>query len=130
MLDNEIVPQTTLSITTSSRPIRVAFLINPDLTNNTELNQIIRFNIGVWGGKYNVIIPTTGKDFLPDWWDFLIAIDPDIIYSFVPLEIELINRINRYILPTKIHEIDTDERTRLGERHLISTHEIGALGDI
>ncbi|MCH7922497.1 MAG: hypothetical protein IH975_05625 [Nitrospinae bacterium] len=128
MSEEGFIPQSTLTTTAYSRPKRVAFLINPEETNDKELNQIIRYNDGVWGGRFNAIIPTTGTEIAPDWWKLLAIVDPDIIYSLLPLSDDLVYRINRKILPAKIIEVMPDDRERLGEDHLIREFRIGALG--
>ena len=123
----EPVPQSTLSVASSYRPKRVVFLVNPQATNDHEINDIIRYSVGVWGGRFHAIVPTSGADIPPDWWKFLVDLDPDIIYSFLPLESALIHRINRHILPVKIHEVTAQDRERPGG-HRISPHDISALG--
>ena len=40
-MNEEIFPQSTLTVTTSMRPKRVAFLVNPEETNEDELNEMI-----------------------------------------------------------------------------------------
>lgn len=127
-MGNELTPQSTLTITSSSRPKRVAFLINIEETSDSELNHIIRYNVGIWGGRFNAIIPFRNQEIVEPWWQTLIAIDPDIIYSFFPLEEKLLDRINRHILPYKIVEITPEDRERIRSSHyLINTFEIGAL---
>ena len=71
-------------------------------------------------------MPTSGAEIPPDWWKFLVDLDPDIIYSFLPLESALIHRINRHILPVMIHEVTAKDRERPGGHH-ISPHDIRAL---
>ncbi len=126
-MSNELISQSILTITSWSRPKRVAFLVNLEQTNDDELNQIIRYNIGVWGGRFNAIIPANGDDIAEAWWNMLVILDPDIIFSFFPLQEKLIKRINRYILPYRIFEITPDDRKVSGGNHLINTAEIGAL---
>lgn len=123
-----IVPQATLAITTLSRPKRIAFLVHPKKTNDGELNQIVRYSVGVWGGRFHAIIPTTGAEITSDWWKLLVTVDPDIIYSFLPLDDMLIRRINRHILPAKIIEVTPQDRARVSEHYLIRTSDVGALG--
>jgi len=128
MFEDTTAPQTTLAVTTSSRPKRVAFLINPAETNDKELDEIIRYSISVWGGKFHAIIPTTGAKIEPDWWKLLSIVDPDIIYSMISLNDILIKRINRYILPSKIIEVSPEDREQLSDHFRIDSFEIGALG--
>lgn len=127
-MDQEIPVQTTLNVTTISRPKRVAFLVNPLATTNDELNQLIRYSVGVWGGRFYVIIPTTGDTIEEDWWKLLTIVDPDVIYSLRPLTDLLVRKINKAILPVKIVEPTLGDRA-LGERQRYPIHsgEIEAL---
>lgn len=120
--------QSSAIVQTTSRPKRIAFLVDPANTDQTEINSIIRFNVRSWGGRYNAIFPTDGKNMLPDWWQGLIFHDPDIIYSLVELDIAFKEKIDRYILPAKIIELDARERKGLKEsHHIINDFDIGAV---
>ena len=128
MPEDEIVPQTTLAITTWSRSKRIAFLVNPEQITDSELNHIIRYTVEVWGGRFHAIIPTTGEQIEPDWWRLLVTVDPDIIYALLPLNDKLIWRINRHILPAKIFEVTPEDRARTSGRFHLDSFGIGALG--
>lgn len=117
--------QTVLTVTSISRPKRVAFLVHPEKIDNNGINQIIRYSIGTWGGRFHAIIPTSGEEIAPDWWKLLTILDPDIIYSFFPLADKLIRHINRYILPVKI--IEPNERLKVEDTYRIDPFTIGAL---
>ncbi|MDP3723551.1 MAG: hypothetical protein Q8R91_08655 [Candidatus Omnitrophota bacterium] len=127
-MDQETPIQTTLNVTTVSRPKRIAFLVNPLATTDDELNQLIRYSVGLWGGRFHVIIPTTGDTIEEDWWKLLTIVDPDIIYSLLPLTDPLVRKINKAILPVRIIEPTPKNRER-GERQRYPIHsgEIGAL---
>jgi len=118
--------QTVLTVTSISRPKRVAFLVHSENIDNNGINQIIRYSIGTWGGRFHAIIPTSGEEIAPAWWKLLTILDPDIIYSFLPLNDKLIQRINRHILPAKI--IEPNKRANVEDTYRINTFEIGALG--
>ncbi len=126
-MSNDLIPQGTLLVTSSSRPKRVAFFVNIDETNDDELNQIIRFNVSIWGGRFNPIIPVRNNEIEEEWWNLLVAFDPDIIYSFFQLEEKLLKRINRLILPYEIIEIRPEDKDGVGKGHLIREFDIGAL---
>jgi len=128
MYNENIVPQVTLSVTTSYRPKRVVFLVHPERVNDNELNHIMRYNFSVWGGRFNVIIPATGSEIKPEWWKLLVISDPDVIYSLLPLDDGLIQRINKHVLPAKIIEVTPEDKKRLGSSFLINPFEIKALG--
>ena len=101
--------QNTLTVTTTTRPKRIAFFVHEENLTNDEINGIINFNCRHWGGRFNPIIPTSGAELKSDWWNLLIAVDPDIIYSFVNLADALVDRINRHVLPSRIFEINPGE---------------------
>lgn len=127
MPEEGIVPQATLAVTAMSRPKRVAFFVHPEKTNDDELIQVVRYSVGVWGGRFHAIIPTTGAEITPDWWKLLVMLDPDVIYSLLPVDDVLIRRINRHVLPAKIIEVTPEDTAQTGRRHLIQTFDIGAL---
>ena len=52
-------------ITINTRPIRLAFLVNP--TDVDSLQRVIEINTFLWGGKFNPIIPTF-RDTPEDWY--------------------------------------------------------------
>ena len=73
------------SIYVNNRPFRIAYLVDPkgDLKC---FDVIFEFNRKKWGGRYNPIILTDGTKIGERWWDFLRNYDPDIIYSYVPID--------------------------------------------
>jgi len=126
MSTDPISPQYTHAVTCWSRPKRIAFLVNPEVLTDEEFNEILKFNFEAWGGRYNPIIPTDGKEINSDWWKFLEMHDPDYIYSLIELEEQLIRKINRKILPAKI--IEPDEISSVDGRFIIRPHEVDTLG--
>lgn len=95
-------PVKPLNVKALSRPIRVTFLVNPAHTSHEEINDIIAFVTKAWGGFAFPIIPCDGSNINENWWSLLTAIDPDYIYSIVDLEDQLVEKINRHILPVEI----------------------------
>ena len=121
-------PQPTLTVTAESRPIRSAFLIDPRSTTGGELNSIVRYCCGIWGGRFHGIIPTDGLAISENWWQVLRLCDPDRICSFVELSPELLHRINRYIAPSEIHTLTPTEKERLSPGYKICRWYPEALG--
>ena len=119
--------QSTLAISSWSRPKRVVFLVDPEKGTNDELMQIIRYCIKIWGGRYYAIVPTNGKTIADTWWSLVKMTDPDIIYSFLELDDILVEKINRYIVPYAIHEI-TDHQREHSSHNLVDSHYVNALG--
>ncbi|OCZ54295.1 hypothetical protein [Dehalobacter sp. TeCB1] len=92
----------TYSIYVDKRPINTAFLINPLIEDLESICKIVNRNISMWGGRYNPIIFTDGKDIENHWWTFLYDVDPDIIKSFVVIEDSLLNKIEEKLSPLLI----------------------------
>src|SRR6267142_1496598 len=70
-------------ILTNVRPARVACLIYQDDEDwQASCLRIIEFFSSVWGGAYNIIVPTDGKDLAKDFWKILYAYDADYIYYY------------------------------------------------
>jgi hypothetical protein len=54
--------QSSYSVFTRHRPIRIAFLLDPANASDDLLNTILEFNLQLWGGRYNPIIPCNGAE--------------------------------------------------------------------
>jgi len=48
------------------RPIRFAFLVQPNIENKSNIQRIFQINTCLWGGMYNPIIPYFER--VPSWW--------------------------------------------------------------
>lgn len=81
------------------RPKRVAFLIDPNNCSPEKLDAIIEFNIENYGGRYNPIIPVQDNKIKNNYWQLLKISDPDIVYSYVKLDNQLIDKIDKEISP-------------------------------
>jgi len=90
------------------RPLRIAFLINPKKDEIIQIQLVIEYNIHKWGGRYNPIIFTDGKVIKDNWWKFLSDVDPDIILSLLPLETDLIQRIDDFLSPISLKMPDQE----------------------
>ena len=101
------------SIYIDKRPLRIAFLVDPSPDSIEMVDQIISYNRGLWGGRFNPIILTDGNTFEDQWWEFLRDIDPDIIKPLVPLSTELIERFEKFLSPLTIEKFREDDRSNL-----------------
>ncbi len=90
------------SIYIDKRPIRIAFLINPEKDTIIQIQRVIEYNLYKWGGRYNPIILTDGKTIEDNWWKLLNDIDPDVIISLLPLEAKLIQKIDLFLSPISL----------------------------
>ena len=102
------------SIYIDKRPMRIVFLVNPSQENIEMIDQIINFNRGLWGGRFNPIILTDGNTIKDNWWKFLRDVDPDVIKPLVPLSNELIERFENFLSPLTIEAFREDDNLRLG----------------
>ncbi len=116
-----------LAVTTIARPKRVAFLVHPERVTHEEVNAIIEFSSGCWGGRRFPIVPCSGHSIDAGGWALLNAVDPDVIYSLVPLEPELVSQINRRVLPARICDGSENGRHRQQSKPLIDPWAIAAL---
>ena len=60
----------------STRPLKLAFIINERASRKSFL-EIVKFNSIIWGGYFNVLIPTDGHKITDDWWKVLLRQNPD-----------------------------------------------------
>ncbi len=97
------------SIYVCKRPLRIVFLVDPNNSNFQQLDAIFRYNHSKWGGRFNPIIFTDGKTIEEKWWNFLRDVDPDVIKSIVPLQDELLKKIDTFLSPYSVevsHRVD------------------------
>lgn len=83
---------------TSLRPGRVAILI--DVNDKDWIDtcfRIIEWSTMVWGGWYNLIVPTDGDVIEENFWQLLEKFDPDYIYYYKKTYLDLkINHPEEY----------------------------------
>ncbi|MYF99911.1 hypothetical protein F4212_12400 [Candidatus Poribacteria bacterium] len=88
--------------------------MNPSQDSIEVVDEIINFNRGLWGGRFNPIILTDGNTIEDNWWKFLRDVDPDVIKSFVPLGTELIENFEQFLSPLQIEDYKEDKQSGLG----------------
>ena len=101
------------SIYIDKRPLRIVFLVDPSPDSIEKVDQIIEYNRGLWGGRYNPIILTDGNTIEDKWWKFLRDVDPDIIKPLVPLSIGLIKKFEKFLSPLTIEKFTEDTQPDL-----------------
>ena len=104
------------SIYIDKRPMRIVFLVDSSSASIEMLDQIIDYNQALWGGRFNPIMLTDGRDIEDKWWKFLRDIDPDVIKPMVSLDIELIEKFDNFLSPLTIEQFREDKRSSLGTR--------------
>ena len=102
------------SIYIDKRPVRIVFLVNPSQDSIEIVDQLINFNRGLWGGRFNPIILTDGNTIEDNWWKFLRDVDPDVIKPLVPLSNELVEKFENFLSPLTIEEFREDNNSKLG----------------
>lgn len=92
-------PTDHISVYSTARPTRIAFLVNPEECPTALLDSILEYNSKLWGGRMNPVIPVHNGAIPPGYWNFLKYYDPDIVYSYVQLTDALISNIDRQVGP-------------------------------
>ncbi|MCW2390945.1 hypothetical protein [Sphingobium sp. B11D3A] len=81
-----------------SRPMRVAFLVEDGEHAHLALDGIFADSYRRWGGRFSLIVPCEQGKVRADFWPWLEAYDPDVVYSYVALAetgiLEIHERIN------------------------------------
>src|SRR5688572_12560686 len=62
----------------STRPLKLTFLIDEN-TPKPQILKYFEYNSTIWGGFYNLLVPTDGKTLREYWWQSLISYSPDKI---------------------------------------------------
>lgn len=107
------------SIFYEHRPLRIVFFVSPS-TGLSWMDKIFEWNREKWGGRYNPIVITDGVTIDEQSWEFLRGYDPDIIIALLPLEEELLKKINTFLTPFYIENIAVEED---GYRRIYLTHD-------
>lgn len=85
----------------SARPKRVAFLVD-DSFSDRDINNLLRYCHKHLGGRYNPIVPAMADGLSSSAEKLLQSIDPDILYSFVQLDIDCEEKLQRLLRPARI----------------------------
>ena len=104
------------SIYIDKRPMRIVFLVDSGTADLEDVDQIIDYNRSLWGGRFNPIILTDGHTIEDKWWKFLREIDPDVIRTLVPLDIELIEKFENFLSPLIIEQASVGTRSSVYEK--------------
>lgn len=91
------------SATIAIRPLRLAFVININTSQETLIKHLA-YNASVWGGIYNCLIPTDGQSLRDDWWAALRRHDPDKVVFCGEKTPELMKQVQDEIQPFALWE--------------------------
>lgn len=113
------------SIILTSRPLRYAFIVDPESSDiSKQLKDIFQFSFRMWGGRLNTIIPLINNRINQEWWTLFKTCDPDKVITCTTLNEELIQKIHNEICPSEI-TYTSDRNPILAPRHCpISVLEI------
>jgi hypothetical protein len=100
----------------TARPLRVAYLVNPDDCPDLLLDEIIAESFSRWAGRRTPIIPATTDGVAPEYRSWLYHFDADVIYSFVPLNKAAVNQIHEELAPGIFHFHEDRYRDPDGDR--------------
>jgi hypothetical protein len=94
------------------RSLRIAFLVQDGEHSAITLDAVFADCYNRWGGRFSILVPCRQKCIPSNYWPWLEAYDPDIVYSYVALSrihiLEVYDRLNpsAYIQ----HELRTPDR--------------------
>ncbi len=96
----------------SVRPLRFGFLVRRD-TAEAQVRNLIMYNSALWGGRYNLFVPTDGDRIREDWWHILHHHDPDVIFLVGDHDPMLVERIREQLQPHQIFIWEDDTLSKM-----------------
>lgn len=114
------------SIYTSSRPVRVAFVVPTDASADL-LDDLFAANYWAWGGRLRPIVPATNGELDAMYRRLLVGCDPDVVYLYCDLNTEVIAWMDRSIQPWSIvrhRDRPAPPGTRLDYRPVLPLHPV------
>ena len=91
-----------LRISALSRPVRAAFLVDPDTLPPKAFDGLIETCMGAWGGGYWPVVPTDGRSISEDYWRLLTLTDPDVVTAAVVLSDDLRHALETRLAPAHL----------------------------
>jgi len=96
------------------RPIRIAFLIEEGEYATVTLDAIFADCYSRWGGRFSLIVPCSDGKVTSAYWPWLEAFDPDLIYSYVPLDRNDVLELHERLCPAR-YKVGAVDKDRLNE---------------
>src|SRR4051812_25187660 len=112
------------------RPLRIAFLVENGEHASLTLDGIFADCYSRWGGRFSLIAPCLGGRIVSQYWAWLEAFDPDIVYSYVPLSRADILEVHERLTPTEYHFHKLPEEPRLDVFGLKPSYRFKALSSL
>lgn len=100
----------------SNRAVKIAYLVPFDDVERTQLilDAVFFESYTRWSGIYTLIVPTENADFASDGYaDWLSHFDADFIYSYIDLDPDFVDKIDRLCCPIAFlrhNEIEPEEK--------------------
>lgn len=92
----------TVEAKASNRPIKIVYLVPFDNSPHTQMNlDAVFFEAYTrWAGVYTLIVPTGTQSFMIDGYEaWLKHYDPDFIYTYIELDPDFVDKIDRLCCP-------------------------------
>ena len=83
------------------RPPRIAFLLENGEGADVALDAIFADSYGRWGGRFSLIVPCVDGRITASYWPWLEVFDPDVVYSYVPLNRSDILELHERLYPSE-----------------------------
>ena len=96
------MPQVNRNGWSRTRAVRVAFFVERGEESHPILDAIFKYCFSIWGGRFSLIIPCSSGIPDSDYDHWLQRFDPDIVYSYVALDIELQKAIHERCYPSEL----------------------------
>ncbi len=99
-------------------PIQVGYIVPTDAPADL-LDAVFADCYTRWGGRDTLLLPAQNGTINERYWTWARAIDPDVVYSYVPYDDALLGRIDRDLMPSAVeqHRDASDWRPRFREAH-------------
>jgi hypothetical protein len=101
------------------RPLRFAYIVNRGI-EYSELHQLIQYNTSLWGGKYNLFVPSDGDSIRSDWWRQLFFHDPDIIFYAGRVAGSIIKDLREKFQPIQMWSWDKNILEDIGQSNKVN----------
>jgi hypothetical protein len=105
---------TSYSIYINRRPLRTLYIFSKKQITFEHLDQIIEYNQGKWGGRYNFILPVSNKTIVDTQWQFLKRYDPDFVQLYTPITKSLALNLDTRITPLQVTGKSLNDHLFLG----------------
>jgi len=92
------------------RPQRIAFIINTNLTED-KLLEIVEYNTSIWGGFYNLMVPSSSDHISPGYSLALVKYSPDRIIFCGEFGENFRKSIIEGLEPFGAYHLDCDDKT-------------------